>query len=264
MKKAELRRFIDLQKGRLSFFKWALSSEGRKNNARLRALRNRYKGKRCFIMGNGPSLLKCDLNMLAGEITIVSNAHYLIWENLKYVPTFLTVEDRLVAEDRANQLVSLEGITTLFPFDLANFLGEAGESKLYIRFDRLYKPFPKFSPRLDKVGYWGGTVSYMNLQLAHYLGCNPIIMIGFDHNYVVPNKTKIVDNVIKSDDVDVNHIHPQYFGPGYRWHDPNVARMEIGYEYANQYLQKKGVKVYNATVGGHLEVFERRDYDDLF
>jgi hypothetical protein len=239
-----------------------MTAEGRANARALKTLRGRYKGRRCFVMGNGPSLLKCDLNRLGSEVTIVSNAHYLIWDQLTYIPTFLAVEDRLVAEDRADQLRTLTGITKIFPFDLRLLLGPSDETQLYLNFPRNYRPFPKFSRDLSKRGYWGGTVSFLNLQLAAYLGCNPIILIGFDHDYVVPSKD-IRDNVIHSQTKDVNHIHPDYFGPGYRWHDPHIPRMEVAYSHARQELERSGVRVLNATVEGHLEIFERVSFDSV-
>ena len=49
----------------------------------------------------------------------------------------------------------------------------------------------------------------------------------------------------------MNHIHPDYFGPGYRWHDPNVARMEAAYHCARRELESAGITVMNATAGGH-------------
>lgn len=258
-----LRRKSGIVLSRLQYKAWSCSSEGRLNRERLLALKDKYRGRRCFVMGNGPSLLKCDLNLLAGEVTIVSNAHYLIWDKLTYVPTILTIEDRLVAEDRASTVSELSSILKVFPYDLKQTLGDASESKIYVDFERQHRPFPQFSSNLEKMVYWGGTVSFLNLQLAAYLGCKQIVMIGFDHNYQVP-KDQIVNHVIKSEEADVNHIHPDYFGPGYRWHDPNVARMEIGYRCAKQELEARGIQVLNATVGGHLEVFERVSYESLF
>jgi hypothetical protein len=259
----EAKRHTARATGEARFRAWSMTAEGRGNARRLEALRGRYKERRCFVMGNGPSLLKCDLNRLASEITIVSNAHYLIWDQLTYTPTFLAVEDRLVAEDRADELQALAGITKIFPFDLRDLLGPAQETKLYLNFPRNYQPFPKFSRDLAKRGYWGGTVSFLNLQLAAYLGCNPIVLIGFDHSYVVSSKD-IQNGVIHSRSEDVNHIHPDYFGPGYRWHDPHVQRMEMAYSHARQELESLGVRVLNATVDGHLEIFERVSFDSVW
>jgi hypothetical protein len=259
----EIKRHAIWATGETRFRAWSTTAEGRANAGRLKALRGRYEGRRGFVMGNGPSLLECDLNRLAAEVTIVSNAHYLIWDRLAYIPTFLAVEDRLVAEDRADELRALEGITKVFPFDFHPLLGRANETTLYLNFPRNYRSFPRFSKDLAKRAYWGGTVSFLNLQLAAYLGCDPIVLIGFDHSYVVPPPADIENSVIRSRGVDVNHIHPDYFGPGYRWHDPNVERMEMAYRCARRELERQGVTVLNATIGGQLEVFERASFADL-
>lgn len=263
-RRADIRNRLHRAQARLEFATWSsFTAEGRGNTRRLRDLNNRYRGRRCFVMGNGPSLLKCDLKSLAGEISIASNAHYLIWSQLDWVPTFLTVEDVLVAEDRGAQIRALGGITKLFPFDLRKFFGNADLHTIYAHFDRRYRRFPQFSFDFERIAYWGGTVSFFNLQLAAYLGCNPIVLIGFDHSYQVP-VDQIRDHVIVSQQQDVNHIHPDYFGPGYRWHDPNVTRMEAAYQCARRELSAAGIEVLNATVGGHLEVFDRVAFDSLF
>lgn len=240
---------------------WNFTGRGSRNQKLLRNLHNIHSGRRCFILGNGPSLLKCDLGNLKDDITIASNANFLIWNQTGFKPSYLTVEDRLVAEDRKMELNNIKDVTKIFPRDLSEFL-ELDEGTLYINFLRRYKPFPKFTGEFSEKVYWGGTVSYLNLQLAYYLGCTEIFLIGFDHSYNVPSK--IVNHVITSEQDDENHIHPNYFGKGYRWHDPNVDRMELSYIAAKYFLEKKGIKIQNATVGGKLETFQRVDYKTLF
>lgn len=240
---------------------WSASPEGRRNRRELNSHKGRFTGRRCFVMGNGPSLLKCNLSLLENEVTICSNAHYLIWDTMGFTPCYLTVEDRLVAEDRAGDFLEIDGVTKIYPRDLSYCL-KSKHRTVYINFQRDYRHFPKFSGNFEKVVYWGGTVSVLNLQLAYYLGCQEIYLIGFDHEYRVPDKA--VNNIITSDNDDVNHIHPDYFGKGYRWHDPNLARMEEAYLEARRFLECRGVSVKNATIGGKLEVFERVNYQHLF
>ena len=254
------RELVDQQKLVLNLV-WSVSPEGRQNKKMLAELEGKFAGRRCFVMGNGPSLLKSNLSLLKDELTIGSNAQYLIWDAIGFVPTYLTVEDRLVAEDRAEELCNLDQPVKVFPRDLSYCLGES-KNTVFINFIRDYQPFPKFTSDFAKTVYWGGTVSMLNLQLADYLGCNEIYLIGFDHHYQVP--TTIKDHIITSQGDDVNHVHPSYFGKGYRWHDPNLARMEQSYAEARRFLDAKGVIVRNATVGGQLEVFERVDYNELF
>jgi len=63
----------------------------------------------------------------------------------------------------------------------------------------------------------------------------------------------------------VQSIGPRhYFGKGKKWHDPKVERVALNYEYAKKIYEEDGRKIYNATVGGKLELFERADYGQLF
>ncbi|MBM4166286.1 MAG: DUF115 domain-containing protein, partial [Ignavibacteria bacterium] len=205
---------------------WRKSPIGKENQKELLSLKNKFQHCRCFVMGNGPSLKRCELSLLKNEITIASNAQYLIWEEMGFIPTFLTVEDNLVAEDRAIELNAIQNTSKIFPLDLSYCL-KKDKHTIMINFIRDYKPFPQFSNDFSEKVFWGGTVSFLNLQLAFYLGCNPIYLIGFDHNYTVSEKSE--NFVITSEKDDVNHVHPNYFGKGYRWHDPNVERMERSY-----------------------------------
>lgn len=236
--------------------------DGYVNQKRLCELRGLYRGKRCFVIGNGPSLTVADLRRLQNEITIGCNGLFLIFDEMGYLPTFYTVEDMLVAEDRAGQINAIKGTTKLFPRKLAYCL-KRDESTLYVNFLYAYQGFPKFSDRFDKVVFWGGTVTFLNLQLAYYLGCSEIYLIGVDHNYQVPPEVG-KDSVIVSTSADVNHFHPGYFGPGYRWHDPKVKRMEEGYLAAREFAARNDMKIFNATRGGNLEAFPRVDFDSLF
>jgi len=231
---------------------------------RIQQLRDRYAGRRCFVIGGGPSLSQTPLDLLTNEVTIASNAIFLLFGETGFRPTFYTVEDYLVAEDRAPAINQLQGMTKIFPADLWRHLREDDET-VYVNFKRgQYDGFPKFSDRLDEVVYWGGTVTFMNLQLAWHLGCREVYLVGIDHSYQRPSpKDKVEGIVITSQTADVNHFHPDYFGPGYRWHDPRVDRMELGYLEARRFFAEHGGVIYNATIGGKLEVFPRVKLEDM-
>ena len=241
------------------------SACGGEGNLRgLLALKDIYAGRRVFVIGNGPSLRDTDIRLLKGEITIGCNALFLLFGEMGFKPTFYTVEDTLVAEDRAGTINRMDGAIKIFPGDLAYCLKPAKDT-LYINFIRQYMGFPRFSAEFHKRVYWGGTVTYLNLQLAYYLGAKEIYLVGLDHNYQPPKKEDEQERfTIKAQTPDVNHFHPDYFGPGFRYHDPNVARMEAAYRKAKEFFDRHDVRVYNATKGGKLEVFPRVDYDLLF
>ena len=231
---------------------------------RARELRNCYAGRRCFVIGGGPSLSQTPLDLLTNEITIASNSIFLLFGETNFRPTFYTVEDRLVAEDRAPVINQLQGIMKVFPADLRGYLKE-DEETIYVNFKRgQYDGFPKFSDRLDEVMYWGGTVTFMNLQLAWHLGCHEVYLVGIDHSYHSPSpQDEVEGNVITSQSADVNHFHPDYFGPGYRWHVPRLDRQQLAYLEARRFFTEHGGVIYNATSGGKLEFFPRVRFEDL-
>jgi hypothetical protein len=246
---------------------WRAASMGlplRSNDRRLARLRNRESGKRIFILGNGPSLNRTDVDRLCGEVSIASNAVFLLFDRKRFRPTYYTIEDRLVAEDRAREAVGLQGCWKVFPDDVRRFIAP-DDRTIYINFIREYPGFPKFTEDFRRRAYWGGTVTYLNLQLARYLGASEIYLIGFDHSYAAPTAgDKVEGVVVTSATDDRNHFDPRYFGAGYRWHDPRVDRMEDGYRLAKNCCDTAGIRIYNATKGGHLEVFPRVDFDSLF
>ena len=46
--------------------------------------------------------------------------------------------------------------------------------------------------------------------------------------------------------------------------DHSIASMLKGYQMCKNYADTHGIKIYNATRGGMLEIFERVDFDSLF
>lgn len=232
------------------------------NHRRLLTLKNKHQGQRAFVIGNGPSLNKMDLSPLKNEITFGSNAFFLAHEQVGFIPTYYNVEDHLPAEDNAEVLNKLEGTTKIFAHDLQYCL-KASPNTLYVFFDRYYRPsdkpnFPYFSANALKGVYWGGTVAYMSLQLAYYMGIREVYLIGVDLIYSVP--ANVTDGVILSYEADLNHFHPDYFGPGKRWHYPQVERMSRAFEHAGEFFRNNGGVIYNATLGGNLENLPRTDF----
>lgn len=237
---------------------------------RIRALRDKYLGRdRAFIIGNGPSLNETDLSCLRDEVTFCVNGFFLKLPEINWTPTFYVVEDHLVAEDRADAINALSGPIKLFPAYLGYCLNRADDTIFYNHRPR--KSYPDgfdFSKDADRITYTGCTVTASCLQLAHYMGFRELYLIGVDASYDIPDDaeesadygTGVID--MKSD--DINHFHPDYFGKGYRWHDPQVSKMLGAYAEAEAVTRETGRFIYNATVGGQLEVFERRSFQDIF
>ena len=237
---------------------------------KLKALRDKHKGtKRCFIIGNGPSLNNTNLEALKDEVTFAVNGFFLKSEELSWTPTFYVVEDHLVAEDRLDAINSFKGATKLFPVYLGYCFEEAEDTIFYNHRPRVSYPDGfDFSTDAAKITYTGCTVTFSCMQLAYYMGFEEIYLIGVDASYEIPDDVDDSDDYnvgvldMKSD--DPNHFHPDYFGKGFRWHDPQVHKMLEAYKEARKVVDGTSQRIYNATVGGKLEVFDRVSFDSLF
>jgi hypothetical protein len=250
-------------KSQFKYRLWSALGSGSIHREKLRRLKGAHVGRRCFIIGNGPSLVKTDVTKLYGEITIGSNGIFLLKNKVGFYPTYYTIEDHLVAEDRASEAASFIGPIKLFPYDLNYSLRCCTDATFFYFHRKLVNGEPRFVPDLVTGAHFGGTVTYLNLQLAVFLGCDPIYLIGVDHSYNTNFAINKDGSVWTSNEDDQNHFDKSYFGKGYRWHDPQVERMEASYRAARAYAARSGITIANATAGGMLEVFPRVQFDHI-
>ncbi len=89
------------------------AEESLKNDQRLLSLLDSHRGKRCFVVGNGPSLKIDDLDKLTGEITFASNRIFLAFEETQWRPTYYTMCDAVVGRDNLEEVRALDLTKTL-------------------------------------------------------------------------------------------------------------------------------------------------------
>ena len=107
-------------------------------------------------------------------------------------------------------------------------------------------------------GLWeGGTVTYVALQLAFFMGFDDVILIGVDHSFQTSGPAH---KLVTSDGSDPDHFHPDYFGKGVQWQLPDLEMSERGYRLAERAYAAAGRRVRNATLGGRLKAFPLADY----
>lgn len=231
---------------------------------------NRYKGKRCFIIGNGPSLNEHDLSLLKNEYTFAVNSFYYKTRETGFAPTFFVVEDSSVIKENHEEIVAYETPFKFFP-TIYQSLHPKRPGTYFFPLNRgFYDKFspnyaiPRFSTDISKVAYCGQSVTYVNLQLAYFMGFTEVYLIGMDFNYIIPASHARKGDVLTSDTDDPNHFHKDYFGKGKTWKDPKLDRVLMNYKMARLVYECAGRQIFNATKGGHLNEFERVDYDGLF
>lgn len=236
----------------------------------LKKLKNKFKGKRCFIVGNGPSLNKCDLSLLKDEYTFAVNGIFYKTEEMGFKPTFYMVEDGHVVDDNLDKINAFDPEYKFFPSLYKKKIKKTDNTYFFpadlgfYRGDHPSFEKPRFSEDFSEVGYCGQSVTYLNMQLAYYLGFSEVYLIGMDFSYQIRETDEVRGQTLVSNEDDVNHFHPDYFGKGKKWHDPKVYNVALNYEFAKENFEADGRNIYNATVGGKLEIFERKSFDELF
>jgi hypothetical protein len=228
----------------------------RESIRQLAELKDIHRGKRCFLIGNGPSLKQTDLSLLKNEFTIGTNRIYLAFSELGFSTRYYLSVNDLVVEQCAQEIQNL-AMPRFVSWRARKWLKP--QDNLY--FIHTTYTGEKFAADIRERVWEGGTVTYTALQVAYYLGFEQVILVGVDHNYVTPGKPNAT---VVSEGDDPNHFHPGYFGKGFRWQLPDLIQWENAYRLARRTYEADGRSVIDATVGGKLRIFPRVEYDSLF
>ncbi len=234
-----LRGYIDLTAQRL------------RQQTELAKLKDIHKGKRCFIIGNGPSLKTVDLEKLyqSGDICFGSNLIYKSFADTSWRPYYYVLAD-YIGWKTVNEEAPSALLQSKHAFIADFYYNEYAIPGNVIQFNMLpFKDKRGFSEDAAEYVYSGGTVTYSAMQIAVYLGFKEIYLLGVDCG----NNHFYKDG--KEEACDKDAWDPRNF---------NVSYWLAAYRIAKDYADSHGIKIYNATRGGALEVFERVDFDSLF
>lgn len=223
---------------------------------RLAAYKDIHKGKRCFIIGNGPSLKQTDLSRLRNEYTFGLNRIYLMFPELGFPTTYYLCVNDLVVEQCAADIRALS-IPKFISWRSHRFIEPTPDTMF------LHTTYtgPGFAHDAGGRLWEGATVTFVTLQLAYHMGFSQVILIGVDHDYATKGKP---NTTIVSQGDDPNHFNSSYFGKGFRWQLPDLDTSERGYHMARQAFEQDGRQVLDATVGGKLTIFPKVKYETLF
>ena len=159
----------------------------RRDLAYFDSLKDKYKGRRGFVIGNGPSLKLEDLDAIKDDISIASNKIYMCYDEVNWRPSLYTITDELVWPKVAFEVHKYEKRVIIQ--SMLKRLDEC-KAKVHIaqRLGGALNPPTHggkyaFSSDISLGIYTGFTVTYDNIQWAVHMGLNPIYLIGCDHYY---------------------------------------------------------------------------------
>ncbi|WP_309398967.1 hypothetical protein [Cerasicoccus maritimus] len=243
----------------------SLRSEMHPPSSWLQQQHNSMRGKRCFLLGCGPSLNKVDLSKLKGEIVMGVNGVALI-EGLK-LDYFVTVSNFFWKSHPE----ALRGLTCqrFIPYFLREYL-ESDSPTVWLNTvaDREYrlldveKPW-QFSYLPDRYIFLGGTVIFVCLQILYYLGFDEVVILGLDHDYGLDlNKTGKRGKYVDSGSLSM-HFRKDYYRKGEQVHI-DMHGMERAYQLSEEAFRESGRRILNASPGTKLDTFQKVDYNTLF
>lgn len=244
-------------------------NQGRK---RLLQYKGIYAGKRCFIIGNGPSLVPEDLDLISGEVCFAANRIYDIYPMTRWRPTYYGIQDLYVLKE-ITQEVEDEEKGSKVRFIVSNrpqymcekmkidpqneffYLGTCLSENREIMFSEDFA---------HKVGH-GGTITYAMIQLAIYMGFTEIYLLGVDHSY---------GNYFKDNgDFDKDAHVKNHFAGSRAYKNLRVSNVPHrrgfvyvqtkAYEKAAEYARSHDITICNCTRGGKLEAFPRKSLEEV-
>lgn len=246
--------------------------------------KNIHNGKRVFILASGPSIKTQDLKQLQYE-TCIAVSHFHLHDDIKIIkPKYHILAPQHTPfnfNDSSKYFVDFK--KSYSTNDTHIFLGLNNYEYNYIE---LLKTYPELemqnlhyldysqSLNLDEANFnddsiWDitkslfgmRTVIYGAIQVAYYMGFKEIYLLGCDHDYL--NDISRTSN---------HHFYKEEKGISDKNHLEQFTREKWFFEYymrwkqyrlINMYLNSHGVKLYNATKGGMLDVFEKIEFTDI-
>ncbi len=243
--------------------------------ARNARFHDAYRGKRCFVVGSGPSVRKLDLSKLRGEHVLTVNAFMKHVTRYGVVPLAHSLMDPWYFDGRDPEHKDLQfiaheadpAIEFFLPLDYRavvekvipagrrdriNYLGFAGWYP-----ENSNARLTSHLPRLQ-------TVTLAPALIALWMGFSEIYLIGCDldwlSNVVATNPLRIVHRNFYEETDSVIDV-----GDGFEYttYVEAIAKMFRGFHHVKE-SAREGQRIFNASEGGMLDIFERVAFDGLF
>lgn len=249
-------------------------------------LENTKRGKRCFIMGTGPSIKDQDILKLKNEYTFVVN-NFFKHEQFKEIrPKFFAYIDPAGFQDNINgnywseqlfgnaNLINSVPMTSFFHIKAKNLLETREAFKShdvhYLAMDGFFKENLNFNTDISNVIPYTKNVIISCIMIATYMGFEEIYLLGCEHDFLAsPTNYEWSKHFYKNDDFNMNNP------ADIKKYNLTVTSYESVINHASKLFQnyrllkaklakeKPNVKIYNATPNSFLDVFPYVKFEDI-
>lgn len=249
----------------------ALTPAQRRLLQRNSVFADKHKGQPAFVIVNGPSLAQQDIMRLKDHVTFCVSGFWKHEVISTWQPTYYSLLDANFFNDSdvthafyrsLNERISTStfflplyrGFDAIhrhhfLPIERCQFVASIGAGKSGVDLTNIVKSF--------------AGVSAFALAQAIYMGCSPIYLLGFDHDYLA---NRGVDRHFYAGGTLPGHKMTNVpLGDRVPYDDEMRANLRLwgNYRLLKDAADKKGIQILNATIGGYLDVFDRADYNSL-
>lgn len=238
-----------------------LSPEEKAVLSRNRKFQNLYSGKRCFIVGNGPSLAKQDLTPLQNEVTIVMNFfnRHPLAKTLR--PAAYCAAESGYDIDPDTFCCMLPGVSAdayFFAYDTKSLVQKIGclpPEKTYYTVMRLpihEWPSEQLTLDLTKTIPLPQDTSIYAIMIASAFGCTPIFLLGMDYDQL--SHLSYQRHFYDANDPEETLLHLGRAG-SYGDRIERVGNIWKTHRRLEEIARERHQAIYNATEGGFLDVY---------
>lgn len=249
-------------------------------------LKNLYEGKRCFILGNGPSLKDVNLADLKDEYVFTVNqltrrpdfaelnTNFHLWSDFNFFDL-----DMNKAED-AEILQVMKSVNTngnkplcFFPADMRGFARKYGLDKelninyfkIRLRFYEGFRQsvrFTRFIPAMS-------TVVHFAIFLAIYMGFTQIYLLGCDTTGIVVQIKSSLENNDENDysyelsENEKKRMHNLLVKNGIEGYARSFWHILVSYRVLFRYCKKRNIELYNCSSQTVIDTIPRIKLSDV-
>ncbi len=268
------------------YTKWLFSKNLRNEMFRNKTLKNKHKGKRCFIIGNGPSLKNHDLNKLTNEhvftvnymmksdyFKVLNPDYHLFFDPIVFGLNPKNKDDKEKIDLIDKTLESNPDLNYIIPYRRRlNFIKLFPNHKFTFIYNyKIYTPLLKKASSLHRITPGFQNVIIYAINTALYMGFKEIYLLGVDltgflehyehnkindqwgHFYSETEEEKQKEIKVNEDTKYDNEFSLKTYG--------NVLEQ---LKVMQNNALSKNAKLYNASEHGAIDFIPRVDYNKLF
>lgn len=244
---------------------------------------NKYSGKRCFILGNGPSIRGMDLSHLSQEYVFTTNFFQKIEGHEKFAPSFHVFNDGMFFD--INKELKLtdkelkEYYENIRSLDVPCFIPVDGFDYIHnnhwdekIDFNYVYFGSPIGFYEIKNINLCKAipginSVVQTAMMIAIYMGFSEIYVLGIDGTYIAVD----IEERLKNGSLD-EELHPYNENSMYVYKEHYTMRERLmeqynvfaGFESIYKYAEARNVKIYNCSPRTLVDSIPRMAFEKVF